>query len=69
VIINKSTDELTSPLSIAGFKPASEARVFRYSGAELTGIVALPEQAIGGNGFTATYPARSITLMEIAPEP
>jgi hypothetical protein len=65
VVINKTEAALTSPLSLAGFRPASRAQVFRYSAANLGGIVPQPDQAVGPSGFTATYPARSLTLVVV----
>lgn len=65
VIINKTTTDLTSALALAGFKPGSAAKVFRYSAANLADITPQPDQAVGKTGFTAMYPARSLTLIAI----
>jgi len=63
VVINKTGGDLTSALALTGFRPAAQAQVFRYSAANLSAIVPLPSQAVGPAGFTATYPANSVTLL------
>ena len=65
VVINKTGENLTSSLNLAGFVPATTAQVYRYSGANLDAIVAQPAQVVGPNGFSATYPANSVTLFVI----
>lgn len=67
IVINKTTSVLTSTLSLAGFLPNPNAQVYRYSAANLNSIVTLANQAVTASGFTATYPASSITLFEITP--
>jgi hypothetical protein len=62
VILNKSGADITSRVSLAGFRPSGPAQLFRYSGADLTRIVRLPDQIIAGAGFTTAYPAYSLTL-------
>ncbi|MBA3717056.1 MAG: glycoside hydrolase family 44 protein, partial [Actinobacteria bacterium] len=64
VVINKTTDSLTSPLSVSGFALPASARAFRWSGEAK--IDRLADQPVSGTGFTATYPARSITVFELA---
>ncbi len=66
VIINKTNNDLTSPLNLSNFNPAASGKVFRYSAVNLNAIVPQPAQAVSRGGFTATYPANSITIMEIA---
>jgi Glycoside hydrolase family 44 len=68
VIINKTTGDLSSHLALAGFSPGSAA-IFRYSKDDPKTIVLEPgpDQPIGKTGFTATYPARSITLLILKP--
>ncbi len=63
IVINKTGGALTSALALAGFRPAARARVFRYSAADLKTIVPAPDQPVGPTGWTATYPANSITLI------
>jgi len=65
VVINKTTGDLSSPLTLAGFRPGAAAKVFRYSAANLSSIVPQADQAVAAQGFTATYPASSVTLLVI----
>lgn len=65
VVINKSTDDLTSPLTLSGFRPTKQAQVYRFSAATLNALVPQPAQAVTPTGFTYTYPARSVTLFVI----
>ena len=68
VIINKnSAQALTSTLTLAGFTAAPTARLYRYSAASAAAIVSLPDQAVSGNSLSATFPASSITLVELSP--
>lgn len=63
MIINKMGTDLTSEVSLAGFTPQGAAQVYRYSTADLNAIVQAPNQPVTSSGFTATYPANSITLV------
>lgn len=63
MVINKTGGDLTSALSLAGFTGAAAAQVYTYSGANLGAIVRQPDQAVGASGFSASYPADSITLI------
>lgn len=65
MVINKTTGPLTVPVALANFSPGVSALVYRYSAANLNAIQTLPAQAVGPTGFTATYPAQSITLFVI----
>jgi hypothetical protein len=66
IIINKTPGtDLTSAISLAGFSPSPSAQVYRYSAANLNAIVAQPSQPVTSTGFTATFPAYSITLVVI----
>lgn len=74
VVINKTYGDLTSTLSLANFTAAAgeTAKVYLYSNANLSGIVAqsaaaLTPPASGGttSTLTATFPAQSITLFVI----
>jgi hypothetical protein len=67
MVINKTGQVLTSELSLANFSPASTARVYRYSSADLAAILHESDQAVTSAGFTATYPANSITLVILPP--
>jgi hypothetical protein len=66
MVINKSlTNAYTSAVSVAGFAPAPAAEVYRYSAANLNAIVQLPDQTVTATGFTATFPAQSMTLFVV----
>ncbi len=65
VVINKTATDLQSPLALAGFTPAGSAQVYRYSDADLGQIVRQPDQPVTAGGFSATYPAYSITMVVI----
>ncbi len=67
MIINKTGGALTSSLALANFQPAATARLYRYSSANLAAIVHEPDQPLTQAGFTAVYPANSITLVVIPP--
>ena len=45
--------------------PASLAQVYRFSGSNLGAIARQPDLAVASNGVTATFPARSLTLLVI----
>ena len=65
IMINKTGQGLTSDLALAGFQAGTAAHVYRYSSANLAAIVSEPDQAVTAGGFSATYPANSITLMVV----
>lgn len=65
IVINKTGGALTSTLSLSGFTPSGSAQVYRYSAANLNTIQHLSDQAVSAAGFTASYPANSITLLVI----
>ncbi|MEW5872338.1 MAG: glycoside hydrolase family 44 protein [Chloroflexota bacterium] len=67
MVINKTGGELTSAVSLANFAPASQAQVYRYSAADLSAIQRLPDQPLTPSGFTAAFPANSITLLVLPP--
>jgi hypothetical protein len=67
VVINKSVNSLTSSISLVGFKPKSTASVYRYSSANLSAIEHTADQPVSESGFSATFPASSITLFVIMP--
>jgi hypothetical protein len=58
--INKTTNPLTSALSLSGVSPAGTAQVWQWTGGAIT---RQSDQAVGAGGFSATYPPRSITLL------
>jgi len=67
IVINKMTNALTTTVTLSNFIASPSAQVYRYSVANLNAIVAQPNQAVSASGFTATFPASSITLFVIAP--
>jgi hypothetical protein len=68
MVINKDlTASLTSAVALAGFSPAPNAAVYRYSAANLNAIVHLPDQTVASTGFSATFPPQSITLFVLSP--
>ncbi len=70
MIVNKTPNNLSSNVSLANFVPASTAKVYQYSGANLTAIQTLADQAVTASGFSATFPAYSATLVVMqAPGP
>ncbi len=68
LVINKSlTEALTSQVCLAGYQPAPLAGVYRYSAADLNAIVPQPDQIVAPGGFSATFPASSVTLFVLTP--
>ncbi|MDX6379600.1 MAG: hypothetical protein QOI57_624, partial [Rubrobacteraceae bacterium] len=65
MVINKTSEDLTSSLNLSGFSPDANAKMYRYSAANLGAIVQGADQAISANGFSTTYPANSITLIVV----
>jgi hypothetical protein len=69
MVINKSlTQTLTSPIGLSSTETITRAAVYRYSAANLTAITRQPDQAIAPGGFTAAFPAQSITLFVTSPD-
>jgi hypothetical protein len=67
VVINKTGNDLTSSVSLAGFTPVATAKLWRYGATNWGAIVPQPDQAVSAGGFTATFPAWSITLCVLSP--
>jgi len=68
LVLNKSlTQPLNSQLTLAGFVPAATAAVYRYSAADLGHIVRQSDQSVTATGFSASFPAQSITLFVLLP--
>jgi hypothetical protein len=65
MVINKTGTSLMSTLSLNGVVPAEDARVYRYSSANLNAIVRQPDLPVPVSGATTTYAANSITLLVI----
>jgi len=66
MVINKTGSNLSSTLSLENFSAGPKAKVWRYSGAKLSAIVAEPDVPAGA-GLTTVFPANSITLLAIPP--
>ncbi len=66
IVINKSGRPLASAVNLSGVNPVGAAQVYRYSGANLGAIVRDVDQTLAAGGFTATFPASSVTLFVIA---
>jgi hypothetical protein len=67
MIVNKTGQQLTSDVSLANFQPGANAQVYRYSSVNLSAIVREADQPVVASGFSATFPANSITLIVIPP--
>ena len=65
MIINKTGQTIISDVSLTGFQPTTTAQVYRYSSANLNAIIHEADQAVTSSGFTASFPASSITLVVI----
>jgi hypothetical protein len=65
VVINKGDTPLTANLTIANFSLTSQAKLYRYSAANLTAIETQPALDTNNNGLVAAFPANSITLIEL----
>ena len=65
MIINKTSNDLTSPLSLSGTFPRANAQVYTYSSANLNAIVRQPDIPVSAHSLSATYPANSISLVVI----
>jgi hypothetical protein len=61
LVINKTAEALESPLALSGLAAAGRARVWRWTGGAINHVA---NRDVAG-GFTATYPARSLTLLVI----
>jgi hypothetical protein len=66
MIINKTNLILTGAVALSGFDPAGIGQVYRYSAANLNAIIHEADQPVTAAGFTADFPANSITLVRIA---
>ena len=62
LVINKTSNALESPLNLSGISPKGQAQVWRWTGGA---IQHASNRTVPAAGFTATYPARSLTLYVI----
>jgi len=67
MVINKTEKGISHKIELIGFSPAATAQVYRYSAANLGKIVHRPNQPVTASGFTATFPANSISLFVVPP--
>ena len=67
VVINKSSVDLSSALSLTNFPAAPAAKAWSYSAAKLDTIVRQSDVVVSGSGLTTVFPANSITLLVIPP--
>jgi Glycoside hydrolase family 44 len=65
MVINKTTGDLTSPLSITGLAPQASAHVYQYGQGDTAAIETGPDQAFSNGQATMTFPAYSITELVI----
>jgi Glycoside hydrolase family 44 len=61
MVINKTTGDLASPLSVTGLAPSASAQVYQYGQAGPTAIAHQPDQQFSHGQATVTFPAYSIT--------
>ena len=65
VVINKTSNALTSSLNLANFNALGSAQFFTYSNANLQTIVAEPNLTVTNASLTATFPAQSASVVVI----
>lgn len=62
MVVNKTTGDLTAPVSVTGSTaPNGSAQVYRYGQDDVTSIAHPADQPLTDGGFTATFPAYSVT--------
>ena len=59
VVASVAGGPLTSPLNLAGISPSGPAQVYRWTGGA---IRRLADRPVPAAGFSATYPAASVTV-------
>lgn len=65
MVINKTGAELASTLALQNAPEAKQAHIFQYTAADTTKIVKADDAAVGNGAITHTFPANSITLLEV----
>jgi hypothetical protein len=65
MVINKTGEALSSPLTIKGYTSAADAQVYTYSAAKLSAIVRRANVPISSGRLVRSYGANSITLLVI----
>lgn len=66
VVINKTGTPLTSSVGLAGFSAGSPAQVWQWTGTA-GGIQRAADQPVAAGGFSATFPAQSMTMVVVPP--
>lgn len=69
IVINKANATQTANVTIANHPAANLATVYRYSSSNLAAILRPPDQPVAPSGFSASFPARSITLFVLPSSP
>jgi hypothetical protein len=67
MVVNKTTGDLTSPVSVAGLPGTRAAQVWRYGQADTSAIHHDADQQVVDGQFTATFPAYSVTELVVPP--
>jgi len=62
LVINKTSGDLQSPLNLSGISASGQAQIWRWTGGAINHV---GNRSVPAGGFTATYPARSLTLYVI----
>ena len=62
LVINKTGSDLVSPMTLTGITPVRAAHVWRWRG---NGIADGGTRSVAGGSFSATYPAKSMTMFVV----
>jgi hypothetical protein len=62
LVINKTGGALQSNLSLSGISPSGRAQVWRWTGGAINRV---SDRTVPPGGFSASYPARSLTMYVI----
>jgi hypothetical protein len=65
VVVNKSDQDLASPIALQNANTQNSAHVYRYSEANLNEIERGDDLPVANNALNASFPASSITLIEV----
>ncbi len=65
MVLNKTTSDASTAVSIANFAAAGSAQTWQYTSANLSGIRRGPDAPVSGEAVAMTFPARSMTLLVI----
>ena len=67
MVINKSNQDLSSAIALQHASVQDSAHVYRYSAAKLDAIARGDDINIAGEQLNTSFPANSITLIELPP--